>query len=327
MWEKIQEIRGRYEIPEGLIREELKIEEGIEAIELIIGIILGVAYITLGERKIMGAMQRRVGPDKVGRYGILQPIIDAVKLLIKEILIPKQVNKIIYMTGPIITLILALIIWIPIPIWGYKGILIENEYSIIYILAISSISVYVLLYSGWASNSKYTFIGTVRAIAQLISYEVSIGIIIMGVVILADSLNVMKIEYSQIYVPLIMPLFPIFILFIISAIAETNRPPFDLPEAESELVGGILTEYGGMAFAYLYLAEYTFLLSMSVLTSILFLGTTKLTPLFVFIFIWARTSLPRVRYDQLMGLGWTKILPFSIAYLLFIFSSLIVLNT
>ena len=272
-------------------------------------------------------MQRRVGPDKVGRYGILQPIIDAVKLLIKEILIPKQVNKIIYMTGPIITLILALIIWIPIPIWGYKGILIENEYSIIYILAISSISVYVLLYSGWASNSKYTFIGTVRAIAQLISYEVSIGIIIMGVVILADSLNVMKIEYSQIYVPLIMPLFPIFILFIISAIAETNRPPFDLPEAESELVGGILTEYGGMAFAYLYLAEYTFLLSMSVLTSILFLGTTKLTPLFVFIFIWARTSLPRVRYDQLMGLGWTKILPFSIAYLLFIFSSLIVLNT
>jgi NADH-quinone oxidoreductase subunit H len=179
----------------------------------------------------------------------------------------------------------------------------ENEYGIIYILVISSISVYILLYSGWASNSNYTFIGTVRAIAQLISYEVSIGIIIMSVVILADSLNISKIEYSQIYTPLILPLFPIFILFIISSIAETNRPPFDLPEAESELVAGILTEYGGFAFAYLYLAEYTFLLSMSVLTSILFLGTFLLTPLFVFIFIWVRTSLPRVRYDQLMNLG------------------------
>jgi NADH-quinone oxidoreductase subunit H len=148
----------------------------------------------------------------------------------------------------------------------------------------------------------------------------------MGVIILADSLNILKIERSQIYVPLILPLFPIFILFIISAIAECNRPPFDLPEAESELVAGVLTEYGGLAFAYMYLAEYTFMLSMSGLASILFLGTIKLAPLFIFILIWARASLPRVRYDQLMGLGWTKILPFTIAYLLFIFSSLILLN-
>lgn len=298
----------------------------IGGIEVIIVILIGVAYITLGERKVMGAMQRRIGPNIVGPYGIIQPIIDGVKLVIKEILIPKQVNKYNYIIGPTIILILALIIWIPIPISNIYQAYKESNYGIIYILAVSSISAYILLYTGWTSNSKYTIIGSIRAIAQLISYEVSFGIIILNVIILNDSLNIVKILYKQIYMPNVIILFPILILFIISALAETNRPPFDLPEAESELVAGILTEYGGFAFAALYLAEYTFVLSMSILTSILFFSTTILTFFFIFLFIWVRASLPRIRYDQLMSLGWTKILPLSVSYLLFVLSIFLLLN-
>lgn len=294
----------------------------IEGIELIIVILLGVAYITLAERKVMGGMQRRVGPNIVGIYGILQPIIDGVKLIIKEIIIPQQSNKYNYMIGPTVTLLLSLIIWIPIPIGGIYQVLFESNNGIIYILVISSISAFILLYTGWSSNSKYTLVGSIRGIAQLISYEVSFGIIILNVLILNDSLNIVKILYKQIYMPNIIILIPIFILFLISSLAETNRPPFDLPEAESELVAGILTEYGGFAFAALYLAEYSFVMSMSILTSILFFSTTKLTIFFIFFFIWIRATLPRIRYDQLMSLGWTKILPFSISYLLFILSIL-----
>ncbi|PJF20196.1 NADH dehydrogenase subunit 1 (mitochondrion) [Paramicrosporidium saccamoebae] len=290
-------------------------------LELIIGVLIGVAYLTLGERKVMGAMQRRKGPNIVGPLGILQPIIDGVKLLIKEILIPQQSNKINYILGPTITLILSLIIWIPIPIGGIQGFYKENNYSIIYILAVSSISAFILLYTGWSSNSKYTFLGAIRSIAQLISYEVSFGLIILNVMILNDSLNLIKIIYKQIYIPNIIYLFPIIIIFIISTLAETNRPPFDLPEAESELVAGLLTEYGGFAFAALYLAEYAFVQSMSILSSILFLGSTYYTIIFIFIFIWVRASLPRIRYDQLMNLGWAKILPFTISYLIFILST------
>lgn len=295
-------------------------KELIIGIELIIIILLGVAYITLGERKIMGGMQRRKGPNIVGPYGIIQPIIDGGKLIIKEILIPQQANKISYIIGPTITLILSIIIWIPIPIGGIQGIYKENSNSIIYILAISSISGFILLYTGWASNSKYTFIGSIRSIAQLISYEVSFGIIIINIMIINDSLNLIKILYKQIYIPNIIYLYPIAILFIISAIAETNRPPFDLPEAESELVAGLLTEYGGFTFAALYLAEYTFVQSMSILSSILYIGSSYYTIFFIFIFIWVRATLPRIRYDQLMNLGWGKILPFSISYLIFILS-------
>ena len=298
----------------------------LEVLELIVAVLIGVAYITLSERKVMGGMQRRRGPNKVGMYGILQPIVDGVKLFVKEIIIPQQSNKINYMIGPMITLMLSLIIWIPLPINSLRGVLNENPYSIIYILAISSISVFILLYTGWSSNSKYTFIGAIRSIAQLVSYEVSMGIIIMSVIILNDSFNLITILYNQIFVSNLFYLFPIFILFLISAIAETNRPPFDLPEAESELVAGVLTEYGGMAFASLYLAEYAFLQSMSILTSILFFGNTYFTILIIFIFVWARASLPRVRYDQLMLLGWTKILPFSIGYLIFVISTFLLLN-
>lgn len=200
----------------------------IPVLELIIVILIGVAYITLGERKVMGGMQRRKGPNIVGVYGILQPIIDGGKLLIKEILIPQQSNKINYILGPIITLLLSIIIWIPIPIGGIQGIYKENNnYSVVYILAISSISAFILLYTGWASNSKYTFIGAIRAIAQLISYEVSFGLILINIMIVNDSLNLLKILYKQIYIPNFIYLYPILILFILSSLAETNRPPFE----------------------------------------------------------------------------------------------------
>lgn len=289
-------------------------------IELIIVILIGVAYLTLAERKVMGAMQRRIGPNIVGPYGILQPIIDGVKLVIKEILLPQQANKLNYMIGPIITLILSLIIWIPIPIYNIYSSYIEMNYSIIYILVISSLSAFILLFSGWSSNSKYTFLGAIRSIAQLVSYEVSFGLIVLNIIVINDSFNLVKILYKQIYIPNFFLLFPILLLFIISSLAETNRPPFDLPEAESELVAGILTEYGGFAFGALYLAEYAFMMSMSIMTSILFFGTTFLTFFFIFVFIWVRASLPRIRFDQLISLGWTSILPFSICYLIFILS-------
>lgn len=300
--------------------------ELIGGIELIVVVLIGVAYITLAERKVMGAMQRRKGPNIIGIYGILQPIVDGVKLLIKEILIPQQSNKINYIIGPTITLILSLVIWIPIPIGNLYGFFKENNYGIIYILAVSSISAFILLFTGWSSNSKYTFLGAIRSIAQLVSYEVSFGIIILNVMLLNDSINLIKIIYKQIFIPNILFLFPIFILFLLSALAETNRPPFDLPEAESELVAGVLTEYGGFAFAALYLAEYAFVQSMSLLTAILFFGNSYLTFFFIFLFIWVRASLPRIRFDQLINLGWGKILPFSICFLIFILSLSLLLN-
>jgi NADH-quinone oxidoreductase subunit H len=282
-----------------------------------------VAYITLAERKVMGSMQRRVGPNIVGMYGILQPIVDAVKLLVKESIIPQQSKKIYYLMGPVLILTLCLIIWIPMP-FRLGETVSENTNGIIYILAISSLSVYILLYSGWSSYSKYALLGSLRSIAQLISYEVSIGIIILSVIILSNSFNLNQLILHQVYISNIFPLFPIFILFFISILAETNRPPFDLPEAESELIAGYIVEYGGMAFAAIYLAEYGFIQAMSSLCSILFWGApgtifgTTFTLLIIFTFIWVRSSLPRIRYDQLIGLGWTKILPFSISYFVLI---------
>lgn len=295
-------------------------------IEVIITVLIGIAYITLAERKVMGSMQRRVGPNIIGYFGILQPIIDGVKAGVKEIIIPQQSNKYYFLLGPVIILTLCLIIWTPIPLKLGEQIE-ENNYGVLYILAISSLSVYILLYSGWSSNSKYAFLGSLRSIAQLISYEVSIGIIIMSVLIFStNSFNLNQLILHQIFFPNLFPLFPIFILFFISILAETNRPPFDLPEAESELIAGYIVEYGGMAFAAIYLAEYGFILAMCSFASLLFWGApgtfsgTLFTVFLIFSFIWVRSTLPRIRYDQLMGLGWTKILPFSIGYLVFISS-------
>lgn len=300
----------------------------IESLEIVIIILIGVAYITLAERKVMGAMQRRKGPNVVGIYGLLQPLADGLKLAIKEIIIPQQANKIFFMLGPILTLTLSLIIYIPIP-FGISSIIYENEYGILYILAVSTLSVYILLYSGWSSNSKYAFIGAIRSIAQLISYEVSMGIIVISILLLNNSFNLIEILYKQIYVPNILALLPLFVLFFISALAETNRPPFDLPEAESELIAGYIVEYGGMSFAAIYLAEYAFIQSMSILGSILFFGTTNPfmgTLLIIFGFIWIRATLPRTRYTDLMSLGWTKILPFAISYIILVYSLLLLFN-
>ena len=247
------------------------LENLITILEVIIVVLIGIAYITLAERKVMGSMQRRVGPNIIGYFGILQPIIDGVKAGIKEIIIPQQSNRFYFLIGPIIVLTLCLIIWAPIPFKLGEQIE-ENNYGILYILAISSLSVYILLYSGWSSNSKYAFLGSLRSIAQLISYEVSIGIIIMSVLVFSNSFNFNFLILQQIFIPNLLPLFPIFLLFFISILAETNRPPFDLPEAESELIAGYIVEYGGMAFAAIYLAEYGFILAMSSFASLLFWG-------------------------------------------------------
>lgn len=299
----------------------------VQTLEVILVVLIGVAYITLAERKVMGAMQRRIGPNIIGYFGILQPIIDGVKAAIKETIIPQQSNRLYFLIGPIIVLTLCLIIWAPIPFKLGEQIE-ENNYGVLYILAISSLSVYILLYSGWSSNSKYAFLGSLRSIAQLISYEVSIGIIIMSVLLFTNSFNLNSLIFQQIFLPNLFPLFPIFLLFFISILAETNRPPFDLPEAESELIAGYIVEYGGMAFAAIYLAEYGFIQAMSTFASLLFWGApgtisgTLFTVFIIFSFIWVRSALPRVRYDQLMGLGWTKILPISISYLILISSLL-----
>lgn len=299
----------------------------IITLEIIILILIGVAYITLGERKVLGGMQRRKGPNIVGIYGVLQPIADGVKLVLKEEIIPQQTKGWGFIIGPIITLTLGLIIWVPIPL-NIKGMITENEYSILYILVISSLSVYILLFSGWSSNSKYSFIGAIRSIAQLVAYEVSIGLIIMGVIIINNSLNLVTIMYNQIYISNYRIILPLMIAFIISAIAETNRPPFDLPEAESELIAGWLVEYGGFIFAAIYLAEYTFIQAFAVIISILFIGTCNplIVCLIIFIFIWIRATLPRIKYNNLMQLGWVKILPFTISYIILEISLIILLN-
>jgi NADH:ubiquinone oxidoreductase subunit H len=299
----------------------------INSIEIIIPILISIAYITLAERKIMGRMQRRIGPNKVGIIGIIQPIVDGIKLISKEIIIPQRVQIFEMLIGPFIILTLCLIIWIPIPI--DLGIMIkENKYSILYILAISSLNVYLYIYSGWSTISKYAYIGSLRSISQLISYEVSIGIIFMCIIYLNNSFNFNDLLLFQIFSPNIFPLFPIASLFFISILAETNRPPFDLPEAESELIAGYLIEYGGFAFASIYLAEYGFILIMSFLFSILFFGffLSFFSLFLIFFFIWIRATLPRIRYDHLLSLGWTNILPFSISYLIFISSFLFLIN-
>lgn len=294
----------------------------IIGIELLIILLIGVAYITLAERKIMGRMQRREGPTVIGKYGILQPIMDGIKLIMKESIIPKQTIKLYYIISPIISIFLSLLIFSILPIYNYYTLLPQN--SILIILAILSINVYTTLYGGWSSNSKYSIIGSIRAISQLISYEISIGVIIMSIIWINKEQIINKIIYKQIYLPNILLLFPIFILLLISAIAETNRPPFDLPEAESELIAGYIVEYGGFKFGAIYLAEYLYIYFFSVLLSILFLGIPSFISIFsyliIFIFIWIRASEPRIKYNDLISFGWLSLLPLSLLSFIFYFS-------
>ena len=316
----------------------------IKILVIIIPLLIAVAYLTLAERKVMAAIQRRKGPNIVGVFGLLQPLADGLKLFVKETILPSSANLNIFILAPILTFFLGLLSWCIIPI-GEGLVYSDLNVGVLYLLAISSLGVYGIIMSGWASNSKYAFLGALRSAAQMISYEVSIGLIIINVLLCVGSLNFSEIILAQQKVWFCIPLFPILLMFYISILAETNRAPFDLPEAEAELVAGYNVEYSAMGFALFFLGEYANMILMCSLTVIFFMGGwlpifnfnvffwipstiwfgLKVT-LLLFGFIWIRSSFPRYRYDQLMRLGWKIFLPLSLGYLIFLSSLLINLN-
>lgn len=314
----------------------------IKILILLVAVLIAVAYFTLAERKIMGAIHRRRGPNVVGVYGLTQPLADGFKLLVKETIIPSNANRTLFIIAPAITFIISLLSWGVIPFDKYAA-LSEFNLGILYILAISSLGVYGIIISGWSSNSKYAFLGALRSTAQMVSYEVSIGFIIINVIVCVGSFNTQEIVDAQKYIWFIIPFFPLFLMFCVSGLAETNRHPFDLPEAEAELVSGYNVEYSAMGFALFSLGEYGNMLLMGSLISLLFLGgwlapisylnflpgsiwyAIKIT-IFVIFFAWMRAALPRYRYDQLMSLGWKCFLPISIAYLTLTFCFLTTFN-
>ena len=308
---------------------------------LLIPILVSVAMIVWFDRRVWGLVQKRKGPNVVGPFGLFQTLADALKYIFKEIIIPASSNKVIFILAPIVTMTLALSAWAVIPL-SEKMVIADINVGILYIFAISSLGVYGILMGGWASNSKYPFLGAVRSAAQMVSYEVSIGIIIINVLLCTGSLNLSEIVLAQQNLWFVIPLFPMFVIFFISALAETNRPPFDLPEAEAELVAGYQTEYSGMMYAMFWLGEYANILLMCALGSILFLGgwlspidiyplnlipgavwmIIKILILF-FMFAIIKAIVPRYRYDQLMRLGWKVFLPFSLIYVVLTASFLI----
>jgi len=316
----------------------------LKIFSIIIPLLISVAYFTIAERKIMGSIHRRKGPNVIGFLGLLQPLADGLKLFVKETIFPSNSNILIFLLAPILTFVLSLIGWSVIPF--SKNIVISDiNIGILYLFAISSLSVYGIIMAGWSSNSKYPFLGSLRSAAQMISYEVSIGFIIVNISICSGSFNLSNIILSQKNIWYIIPLFPMFVLFYISMLAETNRHPFDLPEAEAELVSGYNVEYSAMTFALFFLGEYANMLLMSAFSSILFLGGwLPLLNLFPFnwlpgsvwftfkiiigviFFIITRAALPRYRYDQLMYIGWKSFLPLSLGYLIFTVGTLISFN-
>lgn len=312
----------------------------IKIISIIIPLLISVAYFTLAERKILGAIQRRRGPNVIGVYGLLQPLSDGFKLLIKELILPSNANKILFLLAPIITFFISLMGWAVIPYNKY-ALLSDLNIGVLYILAISSLGIYGIVISGWSSNSKYAFLGALRSAAQMVSYEISISFILVTLIINCGSFNLQNIINSQINCWNIITFFPLFLIFFTSGLAETNRHPFDLPEAEAELVSGYNVEYSAMGFALFSLGEYSNMLLMSSLNTLLFLGGW-LGPLetiisgniwfglkiciFVILFIWMRAALPRYRYDQLMNLGWKCFLPLTLIYLIFTFFIIVSFN-
>tara|TARA_B100001027_G_scaffold13254_1_gene8032 strand:- start:2818 stop:3807 length:990 start_codon:yes stop_codon:yes gene_type:complete len=301
---------------------------------IIIPLMIFIAYLTFFERKVIGAIQLRKGPNVVGPLGLFQPFADGIKLLTKETIFPEKSNKLIFILSPIITFTLALLAWAVIPI-DYKLVLADINVGIMYIFAISSLGVYGIIMAGWSSNSRYAFLGSLRSAAQMISYEVSIGLIIISILLTAKSLNLTDIVMAQKDLWYIIPHFPMFVIFFISTLAETNRAPFDLPEAESELVAGYNVEYSSMSFGLFFLGEYGNMILMSSMTTILFLGGwlvpfnfefLTIVPGFIwflikvslllFVFLWVRATLPRYRYDQLMTLGWKLFLPLSLIWII-----------
>ncbi len=299
---------------------------------LLIPVLTAVAMIVWLDRRVWAFVQKRRGPNVVGPFGLLQSLADALKYIFKEIIIPASSNKIIFILAPIVTMTLALIAWAVIP-FSENYVLADINVGILYIFAVSSLGVYGIIMGGWASNSKYPFLGAIRSAAQMISYEVSIGVIIINVLLCVGSLNLTDIVLAQENIWFVIPLFPMFVIYFISALAETNRPPFDLPEAEAELVAGYQTEYSGMMYAMFWLGEYANILLMCALGSILFLGgwlspidiypfnlipspiwfVLKILFLF-FLFALVKAIVPRYRYDQLMKLGWKIFLPFSLIW-------------
>lgn len=302
----------------------------LQILFVIIGLVLLVAYLVYVERKIIGFMQLRQGPNTVGPFGLLQPIADAIKALHKEIIIPHKANKFLFLFAPLLTFSFSLMAWAVVPV-GFGKAFVDLNVGILYIFAISSLNVYGIMIAGWASNSKYAFLGALRSCSQMISYEVSIGLIIMSVLISSGSMNLYDIVISQTKIWYVIPHFPMFVLFMISILAETNRTPFDLPEAEAELAGGYNVEYSSFPFALFMLGEYANVILMSAITTLLFLGGwlpvidglmhpfvwfVFKTCSVIFIFIWIRATLPRYRYDQLMRIGWKVFLPVSFGWMI-----------
>ena len=310
---------------------------GVVIILLILAItvplLICVAMLTYAERKIMASMQLRMGPNVVGPFGLLQPFADGMKLFFKETILPTSANKVVFVVAPMLTFVLALVAWAVIP-FADGVVLADINVGILYLFAISSLGVYGIVMAGWASNSRYAFLGALRSAAQMVSYEISIGFVIVTVLLCAGSLNVSEIVRAQGEgMWYFIPLFPMFIIFFISTLAETNRHPFDLPEAEAELVAGYQVEYSAMTFALFFLGEYANMILMSGMTTVLFLGgwlppfdvapfTWIPGPIWfflkicflLFVFVWVRATLPRYRYDQLMRLGWKVFLPFSLIW-------------
>ena len=303
----------------------------IKIIAIITPIMVSVAYLTYVERKVIGATQLRRGPNVVGPFGLLQPIADGLKLFAKEIIIPSGGNRGVFIAAPCVTFTLALVAWAVIP-FDQGFVLSDINVGILYLFAISSLGVYGVLMAGWASNSRYAFLGGLRSAAQMVSYEVSMGFVIVTVLLLSGSLNLSAIVNAQKDLWFVVPLFPMAVIFFVSTLAETNRHPFDLPEAEAELVAGFNVEYSGMPFALFFLGEYANMILMAAMTSILFLGgwlppmdieifTWIPGPIWfafkiafvIFLFLWVRATFPRYRYDQLMRLGWKIFLPISLA--------------
>ena len=314
----------------------------IEALALLVPLLIVVAYLTYAERKVLAAMQMRRGPNVVGPFGLLQPFADAFKMIMKETVVPSGANRALFLMAPMLTFGLAMVAWAVIPVnagWAIAKI----NVGVLYLFAISSMGVYGIIIAGWASNSKYAFLGALRSAAQMVSYEVSMGFVIVSVLLVAGSLNLSAIVEAQRNLWFCVPLFPMFVIFFISALAETNRTPFDLPEGESEIVAGFMVEYSSMSYALFFLGEYANIVLMSGMTTILFLGgwlapfgiLPVLGPVWfvlkvcvlLFVFIWVRGTFPRYRYDQLMRLGWKVFLPASLVWLVITAGALLATGT
>jgi len=306
-----------------------------DILSVIVPILLSVAFMTVIERKMLAATQRRVGPTEVGAYGLLQPFADALKLILKEAVVPAQSNKVIFYLAPAVTLVFSLLGWAVIP-FGEGLVILDWSMGILYSLALSSLAVYGVLFAGWSANSKYAFLGSLRSTAAMISYELVLSSAILIVILITGSLNFTNIIEHQQTVWFILPLLPVFLLYFISILAETSRTPFDLQEAESELVSGFMTEHSSVPFVFFFLSEYSSIVMFSTITAILFLGGYNMPEIFknesiinlqsiilglktcliCFIFVWVRSTLPRLRFDQLSTLCWESLLPFCVALII-----------